>query len=54
LFIDRKARLHKAVRNCIGLDKMRAEFDKHFTDGGLATRNTAGETDLHQFAPLTR
>ena len=44
--IDRLAGLHERVRDGIGLDEMRSEFDEHLADSGFAARDAAGEAEF--------
>ena len=42
LVVDGLARTHEFVRDVVGLDQMRAQGYKHFSDGGFAGGDSAG------------
>src|SRR5580658_282341 len=44
--VDRAPRLHKRVRDRVGLDQLGAELDKHLADRGLAAGDTASEAEF--------
>lgn len=44
--IDRPSGLHEPVRDSIGLDQMRTEFDKQLPDDRFAARDAAGQAEF--------
>ena len=50
LVVDRLAGQHEFMSNAVGLDKMRAEGDEHFSNNRFARGDAAGKADFqHRF-----
>jgi hypothetical protein len=43
--VNRPARKHQVVSNCVRLDQTRPQLDEHFADRRFAARDAAGESD---------